>query len=32
MELSTYLERQNGSVRLSDLVLEPDEGVILRLG
>ena len=31
LELSTDPGREQGAVRLQDLVLEPDEGLILRL-
>ena len=31
LELSTHPGREQGAVHLQDLVLEPDEGLILRL-
>src|SRR5690348_8146544 len=32
LELSTHPGREQGAVHLQDLVLEPDEGLILRIG
>lgn len=32
LELSTHRGREQGTVHLQDLVLEPDEGLILRIG